>query len=711
MDLQATPTSPRLRIDGRCAILFADETREAQAEARKWQKILSLIIGAPRNRRGGIIRDIAATQPALSEKTIRNRLTKANKAKSPEALLDALIDRRTHKRPQGKALPQETVVWLQSRYLKWQRQHGAARRVYEELIARWQRWRGGDASAAIPGYRRCPRPEAGNANLPRGFSYANVCRLAPPDWVRRASAIGPRSASALKGKVYHSRVDAAGNVMPFGSVYWWDDNWHDLLLNYAGYSNAPIRPVSFYVMEALSTYRELGIKPRMRDLDDGKMKNVNETDFFWFWIHIMQTWGYNPIHGTTNVMEKGTATIRDGRCLVPYKGEAHTFAERLHELTSGKVCTTASNAYGNPAIEALLIKCDGGGNFRFKAPIEGSFNLDHNLRSALPGQLGRNPDNMPEELTGWQAMNKEIMALIDDLPAEVFVKFRLPFMHFDTYKRVAYAINGKINGRTEHKIQGWEAAGFTGFRWRLSQDTNDWGTEQQWLAMSNEQRQALEPIVMTPGHHHMERLSPADVFDRHIGKNRTLTDREVYLLAPEKFWKPLNLPRAGSDIIIHDKEITADALRFRRSVINEHGERIHLDPKKSYMRLLNPINPNRLVIARADGSYLGSTVNIEACFPDDDDTRVEQYRQIASDHADNTEQLRLLTHREQQRRKELVDHNKRLKADPRTDEEKARDTEADDALRARRNKTNLTDYTALEEPEEVENKPSLDQFY
>jgi hypothetical protein len=385
-----------------------------------------------------------------------------------------------------------------------------------------------------------------------------------------------------------------------------------------------MRPLAFNALEALTgSGYAMGLKPQIWQSETAKRETLNSLDFFWFVMLVLTQYGYNSKRGTRMVMEHGAANV----------DKTGTFDEDIKRITGGAVTIDRSGIWRAPAFKAMLFEGKPSGNFRFKAPIETFFNKFRNWHSALPGATGLNPDRAPEESHGLLVYNERQLKLLDTLPPEIFLRLQRPLLEWEDFVRVANAINRAIDFDRHHSHEGWAKCGFTGQAYRLSLESDQWMSEEDYQRIPPEHRAALDHLVSQPGYFDSFKLSPGEVFAKlnAMGSPSKLTRLPMHtipLLAPERAWEDITV-RQSLEMEIDAQEIDSEPLRYIAKVRNASGYEIVLERGKTYKCLLNIFDPNTLWIAEADGSRKGAFIGVA--------TRL--YVPCKNDHAAILEQL------------------------------------------------------------------------
>ena len=674
---------PAVQLTNHDKPLWDEESAGAKQEFRLWQKIATVIDRAPHGTKSQLMAEIASyfhrENNPWNARKIENRLIKFYKHKRsnrPHAY-QSLIDRRRYPAPKKRALPFEARQHIAKEMhdYKGRGQRGATQAVLENWISRWHDWVRGDLTKALPGWPKDqpPRGSTKNRGLPRGFNYDgfHACRANLRN--RTLSSQGPRAASAHAPKILTTRFDERSQTMlGYRQLLQIDDNWNDMLVNPYINSDAKreLRPVTFTSIDALTTLQRFAFKSQYVSSDTKERRNLTEIDAAWFIADDLIHGGYNVQTGTQIWGEGGTAHFKR--------------IDQLAEITGGKVTFHTGGTYGNPAFRELIYKCNGGGNFRAKALVEGCFNQRHNRLAYLLAQVGPSPQQRPEENTGIQAYHRHLVRAAKQLPDHLAVKLVSPILDAYTLQRLIRLTVGEINRRTDHQIEGWERCGFTGFKWRLDANSDQWSTDREFAQLPADVQEAYQVLFAHNSDLVMPtRLSPLEAAERMSRKNiRHLDPLDAVELIPDDAWFQVTC-NSQQMIQFHRERISPDDLHFYGVATNRVGERIHLERGKKYLALCNPYNPDWLIIGRTEGSRRGGIVGVAQAVPKglktDPTTFQTQIKKIAQINSEDTVELRVALQSEAAQRERERDHNDRIKSRLQIEQDEAEAT-ADTAL-------------------------------
>lgn len=454
-----------------------------------------------------------------------------------------------------------------------------SKQAHRNIIARWNRWRAGDLKSAIPGYKVCP-PVGENGLFPDGWSYDNMIIRLKPDKADLARARqGQSAASQYRPAVLTSRVG-----LRVGEFIQFDDVEFDLQINFPGQLRA-MRPRGFFSIDVASAFDTgMSWKPTLWDEVEEKKKTLTERDFLWFVINHLLDCGYrNDERGTTLIWEHGTATVRD-----------RNFIEKLMSLTGGKVRPAVSGILGAEQM-AGMFEGGGRGNFRFKSLREGAFSMLHNYFQCLPGQVGRNRENSPEQLHGLERYNKQLLAVVPTLPVDRAALLQFPVLTWDEFIDKAQHLLREISDRTDHDIEGWDACRNIAYQWRLAAG-QEWQSEEAYAALPDASRQALAVLFSEmPDLRKPVRLSPRQVWQRQAAQLTKMQHQQMpMLLAHRAEELGIEVSVRKGLIELDHSAFGSDAIFFQ-AIDGRRGPGYRLAEGEKFLAFLNPHAPDHLV--------------------------------------------------------------------------------------------------------------------
>lgn len=469
------------------------------------------------------------------------------------------------------------------------------RAIYSRLILRLERWRAGDETCAIPGFDSPPMADDKSVvGLPPGWTEGNL-RIAAKarvgKFTRRLIQQGPRAASNLAPMILSTREGKEP-----GQFIILDDSWEDFKVLAFGQT---VRLLGFHALDLVSGANIMrGYKPALRDEND-VMQGLKEREMIFLLVGLFTTIGYRTA-GTTLVAEKGTATVRDRE-------------EQIFHDFGLPIKVRRGPAGGGPGIPALFTG-PGGGNPRWKAPLESWFNLQRNASAGLlefPGQQGSYSSGlpMPEGLPGLERDTKLLLKLAQKLPLERAELLRHGMLsHSEAILRLHELVE-LINCRTDHSLEGWRRCGHIITEWRPSV-TAGWQSEQKLLEYQNGEAAALAAVLASnPALKRERNLSPREVFDRGNFTKLPLGVAAVMMAQIDAGKDAEQIVKRGV-LEVPCSEIDPDEpLRFGLTRRDGRGTEEPLRDDEKYLVRVNPVNPRFAYLYNADGSFAGCSEN------------------------------------------------------------------------------------------------------
>jgi hypothetical protein len=475
--------------------------------------------------------------------------------------------------------------------MEWKRRCDENQRAFKPawriLIDDWRKWRNGDLTKAMKGYDRAPEPAPGS-RFPRGWNYSNLLQYVPDDVELAACREGRTSALKLTPGIRSTRAGSfeAGLAGPFRDVEF-DDMWHDFEVNVIGQKTA-CRLLEFGAVDSFTTYIfNPGLKPRIRNMETGRMQALNERDFHLYVINWILDHGIHPL-GTTFHVENGTARI------------SKAFAEKLMMWFPGLKIQSGGMS-GAPAF-AGAYRERAKGNPNSKAIKEGLGKLIHNQTAHLPGQVGMNRDNLPASHAGRDRENETMLAIAAQLP-QLRNTLQFGFLDFPEAVHAVNEIYALLNCREDHQIEGWAECGGVVDMFRFSTKSDDWRPLADVNDLPENERFALSmTLKLDPGLKQLRTLSPAQMLLSHGTRLLKLPDEAIPDLLGQHYGQIL--PINGG--IIAFRQPGLGKLRFKAIYQDRDGFRRRVSNGESILAHLNPWKPDFIYLSDAKtGRYLG----------------------------------------------------------------------------------------------------------
>ena len=461
--------------------------------------------------------------------------------------------------------------------------------AHRTLILRLQRWRSGDQASAIPGYTR-PPANAPGSDYPPGWTLSNMLQYKPGDIELTAARQGRTAAMALLPGVHTTRV----GTYPFREIQF-DDMWHDFEVN-APRQKTACRLLEFNCADHCTNYIfRPGLKPRLRNQDDGKRKQLDSRDFHLYLVNWLLDYGVHP-DGTIFNLENGTANI------------SREFEEKLKFLFDGRLTIIRSGMSGTPAFPGAYRE-RAKGNFRVKAIKEGAGKMIHNQLAGLIGQVGMHRENLPASHAGRSQENEALLFLQAAVPS-LAGKLRMGILDLG---EAVYAVNEAyhlLNDRDDHEIEGWEDLGWVIDQFRAAPEIGGWISMADLLPRLDENQQHILRLQMQldPTLRRRHWLSPSEALLPHVGRLiKPPHDAVPHLLGDEyaaahtvsggqiTFTRPEFPGRLRYPAVYQDGD------GFRRRLDNGSPVLTHFNPwKPEYLYLTDPASRRFLGRAKRD---------------------------------------------------------------------------------------------------------------
>jgi hypothetical protein len=429
------------------------------------------------------------------------------------------------------------------------------------------------------------KPETG---FPRGWSIENLCRFAPPVIELKAVRIGRSAAASHRPLVYTTRKGLWA-----GSHYMLDDMWHDFEINTFAERQSG-RPLELFSHDLFSARKvRWGIRVRTRR-DDGSHNQLSERMARFILAATLFLDGYSP-RGTVIIAEHGTAAVRE------------EIERALYNMSDGKI-TVARSGMEGAAAHAGQYPGIARGNFRFKASLESSNNLTHNVFAALPGQTGKDRDHQPEEHPALMKNNDDLLAARNYLSPERAALLEFPILELNQFMGIAAELYRAIEDDPDHELEGWIECG------HVEQELLLGG---QWISQS----EILgAPELGEGGRNPQSDLALAMIRAGTLqSRPRRMTRGEVWRAGASELTR---IPGYGVCSILgddlaserkvrsnmfefEDREVGPGVHRYEAVAKTPFGEELRLNDGDLYETFVNPFAPETLFVRRANGAYIG----------------------------------------------------------------------------------------------------------
>jgi hypothetical protein len=438
----------------------------------------------------------------------------------------------------------------------------------------WQEWH----QRTHPG-RPLPRTAPPH---PHGWTTRNLRRKLDTSKFRRIAATNGRIAATK----HRPTVLTTRQGCWVHSHLMWDDVWHDHFVNSFAEKQAG-RPLELFSHDFYSARKvRYGIRVRTEG-DTGKMQGLTGDMMRMIIAATYHLDGYSP-RGTVNIAEHGTAAFSEE-------------VERLlYDTTGGLVTVQRSGLLGDPSHSGQY---NGRriGNPRFKASLESSNNLVHNMLADLPGQTGPSKDRRPEQLHGLLQYNDRLLAALQQLPTERAALLRFPLLEQTQFMLVLSDIYKFLETDHEHNLEGWIECGHT------TQELNllgQWWTQEALLTLPESQQQmAIALLNAGTLQARPRKLSRLEVWQRGSADLVRISGGTVCDILGPSYAAERKV--SGHRFGFRDKDLGPGDHYFDAIVEDAEGHHIHLKEGETYLTTANPFAPDQLFVKDAKGRFLG----------------------------------------------------------------------------------------------------------
>jgi hypothetical protein len=423
---------------------------------------------------------------------------------------------------------------------------------------------------------------------PHGWTLRNLRRYVDTSKFRRTAAtLGRAAATAHRQTVLGTREG-----LWVHSHLMWDDVWHDLFVNSFAEKQAG-RPLELFSHDYYSARKvRYGLRVRTED-DNGKAHGLTARMMKMIVAATFHLDGYSP-RGTVNLAEHGTAAFSE------------KMEQTLSDATGGLITVERSGMLGKAA---HLGQYNGRntGNPRFKASLESSNNLLHNLEAHLPAQTGPDRQRRPEQLAGMLSHNARLMAAFQQLPPSKAALLEFDLLELGQYQRVLSEIYEFMESDTEHRLEGWQQCGHIMQELHL---IGEWRSQDDLLKLPSGQREmALSMLAAGAVKTRPRLMSRREVWQRGAADLVRIHGGTVCDLLGDDFAAERTV--RAHQFIFEDAEVGAGEHRFEGIVTDNEGTERALKDGEKYKAFVNPFAPDQLFVQDVKGRFLGTAQRIK----------------------------------------------------------------------------------------------------
>jgi hypothetical protein len=534
-------------------------------------------------------------------RTVRNWIEPVERCGGPEHAPDVAYTQHGKRKKKGEHVPQATVDYFCELLLENQRKFKPAYRKLMKQLAMWRETSSDDF--AIPGFS-APPPNAKGKDHPHRWTYRYLAAplRRPRPTLIAAARHGSMAAAELRACVLRTRAEAK-----VGEYYVLDDQEYDQKVNLPGLNPKAMRPLGLDAMDYASACVFTSFfKPTLWEQEERVKKMLREYDAVWFVVHILQTTGIRR-DGTWFIAEHGTAAI-------PGWLEKN-LAKVFGEIAPGqpRVGVWRGGIGGDPAFAGVF----GGarrGNPQFKAVLESARNRLRNDMAdqrLMRGQVGMNRDHQPEELVGRDRYNEVCLKAWKRLTEDSRELLALPFMAWHEWGELTSGYIQDINLDQEHELEGWEERVVP--QWRLESDpVGKWRDRAEFADLSPfDQLMVSNALKANPHLTRVRRRSRWEEFLLGAQGLLKLDDWDLPRLLENSEGKDFGKIRTvdqGGFFIFQDSDADPYGrdFTFLARAFDAAGHEVLLTPGAKYLTYLNPVAPDRLIVCRENGGYIGT---------------------------------------------------------------------------------------------------------
>jgi hypothetical protein len=432
--------------------------------------------------------------------------------------------------------------------------------------------------------------------VPLGATYQNLGKATAkknPDKLFQIAMArqGRKAAHGFLLDVLKTRVG-----VPVGAIRQWDDVWHNFDTRMPG-SGEVAQPLEFAGYDVASAYKcDSVMKPRFTRAD-GRRDNLKEQTFRFAVGAAHCVTGFHK-DGTTNIVERGTAAIRDPVrrqiALIPHYG--------------GLIKFTQSGILSEQVHAGLFIG-GGAGNFRMKPLVEASHNLLHNATAHLPGNRGRDAEHMHESRGALVRYEESLIEAAKKLPTDMAAMIGYGLLDFEEYTAAFRLVEREFMRSHNHRIEGWDANQVQEYSVALDPTDNDWHNVRGLLDMSPSDARGIADFLANHRTNVRQRyLSRYEVWMSGQADLIRVPLIEMPAFLDERDMIELTVRDNGTIDFSNGYFYGRDKMIYRADTLRTPAgwDTRHIAPRQKVLVKYNPFTPGQVwIISRDNGSTVG----------------------------------------------------------------------------------------------------------
>lgn len=528
-------------------------------------------------------------------------------------VVEGVLGSAKYRKAMGKSgstkLPPAFVSWFVSFCIQNQRRKFLT--VWRELINFHLRagkiipgygkdWRGiyAEQNEGKPIPRECPYNavyKGWGACQPDSWSMSNLSNYAPDPDVWAGAAVGVHAMRKFNMSMPKTRV----GLRPMMLITM-DDVDPDLLCHYRGEKEAR-RPTGLGVLDiATGCMVDYTLVPKQKDPVTGKCTGLKG-----FWIryklaNIFCSIGIDEQAGLTAMMEHGTAGVDDD--------EVARINGILGAMPDGQPWfrVQRSSTSGAPLLKGLFSE-RGRGLPNFKACIESFWNAMHNRLAMLPGQVGKDWANSPQDTDGWQREDRNLIAVANALAESKDAVEQLKFaqthaLSYDQLEACFRQTISALNNRHEHEINDFEKCGFVNHMVEVAGALVPLDDAARDLA-GGDPDVAEQMLKTLAPRQRVVVMSPQEAWNSFPKKLRKVFSPFVATqILGDDLSQVVTVKRGEFVAVNHWSE---EPLAYSANVRDEHDVPTVFQDGEKLRVWVNPINVNFALVSRPTGEFLG----------------------------------------------------------------------------------------------------------
>jgi hypothetical protein len=302
--------------------------------------------------------------------------------------------------------------------------------------------------------------------------------------------------------------------------------------------------------------------------------------------------------GTTNIVELGTAAIRDNVrqqiSLIPHYGN-------LIKIENSGILSEQ--------VHAGLFIGGGAGNFRMKPLVECSHNLLHNATAHLPGNRGRDAEHMHESRGALVRYEESLIKAAQKLTPETTAMIEYGLLTFDEYTAAFRIVERGFMLGCDHRLEGWDDNVIKEYSTAREPTDYDWHNASELLTMPEAEARTIAAFLATHRNNVRTRfMSRYEVWMAGQADLIRVPLMEMPAFLDDRDMIELTVRDNGTIDFSNGYFYGRDKMIYRVDTLQTPGgwAARHIAPRQKVLVKYNPFTPDQVwIIDRDNGATIG----------------------------------------------------------------------------------------------------------